>query len=75
MRRRGISYADAFALVAAKRPCIYPNVGFQLQLFVYERCHASGDIARAFGGFDAAGELIVSIETTLENIEEQMSQM
>mgnify|MGYP002049279686 FL=1 len=75
MRHRGISYADAFALVAAKRPCIYPNVGFQLQLFLYERCHASGDIARAFGGFDAAGELIVSIETTLENVEEQMSQM
>ena len=36
----------------------------------------AGQMAEALcRGFDAAGELIVSIETTLENIEEQMSQM
>jgi len=37
MHRLRLSYTDAFALVSAKRSCIYPNVGFQLQLFLYEK--------------------------------------
>ena len=31
-------YCDyRFSLVAAKRACIYPNVGFQLQLCLFEK--------------------------------------
>lgn len=31
MVRDGLSYRDAFDAAAAKRACVYPNVGFQLQ--------------------------------------------
>jgi len=42
MHRQGLSYMAAFGLVAAKRACIYPNVGFQLQLCLFERLGCGG---------------------------------
>ena len=40
-------YCDyRFSLVAAKRACIYPNVGFQLQLCLFEKLNKDFDEVR-----------------------------
>ena len=40
-------YCDyRFSLVAAKRACIYPNVGFQLQLCLFEKLDKDFDEVR-----------------------------
>ena len=40
-------YCDyRFSLVASKRACIYPNVGFQLQLCLFEKLDKDFDEVR-----------------------------
>ncbi|KAJ1458260.1 protein-tyrosine phosphatase-like protein [Pelagophyceae sp. CCMP2097] len=76
MHRLRLSYTDAFALVSAKRSCIYPNVGFQLQLFLYEKHGADPAAAeKACASFNIAAEVMISIQKTLQNVEEQMDSM
>mmetsp|Transcript_28958 Transcript_28958/g.86444 ORF Transcript_28958/g.86444 Transcript_28958/m.86444 type:complete len:191 (-) Transcript_28958:32-604(-) len=78
MTREGLTYQDAFAKTSAKRACIYPNVGFQIQLCLLEKLGLDldkADAAVADPAFDIAGELAVSISKVLSNIEEQMDAM
>jgi len=37
MQTRNLDVSGAFALVSQKRPCVYPNIGFQLQLHLFEK--------------------------------------
>ncbi|KAJ8603066.1 hypothetical protein CTAYLR_006661 [Chrysophaeum taylorii] len=71
MDRDRLSYTQAFALVSAKRPSIYPNVGFQIQLCLFER--EKFDAARR--GVDLAREIAISIDRVLANVEELMDAM
>jgi hypothetical protein len=43
MRRRHLSFDDAFALVQSKRELVHPNVGFLSQLRDYERRERGSD--------------------------------
>jgi len=72
------SIANRFSLVASKRECIYPNVGFQLQLCLFEKLGKDFDQVDAIvarGTFHVESELAVSIRKTLENAEERMDRM
>lgn len=73
MVRDGLSYRDAFDAAAAKRACVYPNVGFQLQLCLFETLGRSSDRVRdalAAGEFDISAEIAVSVARTLDNVED-----
>jgi hypothetical protein len=78
MTREGLTYQDAFAKTSAKRACIYPNVGFQIQMCLLEKLGNDldrADAAVADPAFDIAAELAVSIRKVLTNVEEQMDAM
>mmetsp|Transcript_3604 Transcript_3604/g.14035 ORF Transcript_3604/g.14035 Transcript_3604/m.14035 type:complete len:218 (-) Transcript_3604:65-718(-) len=71
MHRQGLSYMAAFGLVAAKRACIYPNVGFQLQLCLFERL---GFDAAHCADFDVPSEIAISIDRTLSNVDDLLNE-
>jgi hypothetical protein len=78
MVKDGLSYRDAFDLTSRRRACIYPNVGFQIQLCLFEKLGRDIDAVDAVvadGAFDISGEIAVSIRKTLENAEEQLENM
>ena len=37
MQTRNLDVSAAFSMVASKRPCCYPNIGFQIQLHLFEK--------------------------------------
>jgi hypothetical protein len=45
MNKQNLSYEEAFKVVKAARPCIYPNHGFVLQLKFYESKLANANSA------------------------------
>jgi len=51
--------------VSSKRPCVYPNIGFQLQLCFFEKFRF-----RNFPNLHLPSEIAISIQNTLKNIEE-----
>lgn len=61
----------SFARVAAQRPCVYPNVGFQLQLCLFERHRFNAPLDVV----DLPAEIAVSVDGTLANVEDQMDAM
>ena len=80
MQRQQTSYIDAYVLfllfhflcrfgvVSGARACVYPNVGFQLQLCLFEKY---GDDALK-RDFDIAKEIAHSIDQTLDNVAERL---
>mmetsp|Transcript_22723 Transcript_22723/g.71144 ORF Transcript_22723/g.71144 Transcript_22723/m.71144 type:complete len:195 (+) Transcript_22723:530-1114(+) len=72
MHRDTLKYTEAFELVSSKRPSIYPNVGFQLQLCLFERQRFAASENK---DFDVASEIAISIDRTLDNVHERMEAM
>lgn len=64
------TFAEAFQYTSAKRTCVFPNVGFQLQLQLYEK---SGSYEHS--DFDVGAELVRAIEMQLQDIEEMLDRM
>mmetsp|Transcript_220 Transcript_220/g.815 ORF Transcript_220/g.815 Transcript_220/m.815 type:complete len:219 (+) Transcript_220:502-1158(+) len=72
MKTQRKSYSDAFGVVSSARACVYPNVGFQLQLCALEKRPGfffDGDDAASF---DVARELARSIDQALDNAKEAL---
>merc|ERR1712166_327327 len=65
MRAQKVSFGDAYALVSAKRPCAFPNVGFQIQLQLFEKSQYS----LTHPDFNLQAEIVISIERKLREID------
>jgi len=71
MRAQKIPFGDAYALVSAKRPCAFPNIGFQIQLQLYEKSKYSLD----HPDFNILAEILISIERKLREIDGVLSRV
>jgi len=63
MQTRNLDVSAAFGLVASKRPCCYPNIGFQLQLHLFEKTRKV-----EYSVFNLETELIIWIKRKLRDV-------
>jgi hypothetical protein len=75
MKENGWTFAEAFQYVSSKRTCVFPNVGFQLQLQLLEKQLEKKETLWKHGDFDINAELVKAIEMQLQDIEEMMDKM
>lgn len=63
MQTRNLNVSGAFGLVSQKRPCVYPNIGFQLQLHLFEKTRKVDHFT-----FNIEGELVIWVKRKLGDV-------
>lgn len=63
MQTRNMDVSGAFALVSENRPCVYPNIGFQLQLHLFEKTRKI-----EFKTFNLEAEIVIWIKQKLRDV-------
>merc|ERR1712046_357983 len=69
MKVQKVPFGDAYALISAKRPCVYPNIGFQIQLQLFEKSGYSLD----HPDFNILSEIVLSIQKKIQEIDGVLS--
>jgi len=70
MQTRNLDVSSAFTLVSSKRPCCYPNIGFQLQLHLFEKTKKV-----EYKVFNLEAEIVIWIKRKLKDVAHLLSQI
>ena len=68
MQTRNLDVSGAFNLVSKARPCCYPNIGFQLQLHLFEKTRKV-----EYKVFNLEAEIVIWVKRKLRDVEGLMS--
>ena len=60
--------SGAFSLVSSKRPCCYPNIGFQLQLHLFEKTRKV-----EYKSFNLEVEIVIWVKRKLRDVAKLMT--
>lgn len=69
MQTRNLDVSGAFSLVSQRRPSVYPNIGFQLQLHLFEKTRKV-DCPKLF---NLEAELVIWIKQKLRDVKRLMA--
>lgn len=67
MQTRNLDVSGAFSLVSSKRPCCYPNIGFQLQLHLFEKTRKV-----EYKSFNLEVEIVIWVKRKLRDVAKLM---